>query len=58
MKTAKFDPVVGMVPQWREALVDRLQDPATRHESSILKRHIDDDIGCLELASGTGFGLM
>ncbi len=49
MKTVKFDVVVGMMRQWRESLLDRLRDPATREEALRLKLQLDDAIDCLEL---------
>ncbi len=49
MNAVKFEDVAGMLRQWRESLLDRLRDPATRDEAVRLKHQLDDAIGCLDL---------
>jgi hypothetical protein len=49
MNTFTFDEVFGMLRLWRESLLDRLRDPATRDAALKLKHQLDDAIGCLEL---------
>ena len=49
MKPIKFDEVVAKLGPWRESLLDRLRDPATRDEALCLKRQLDEAIGCLRL---------